>query len=126
VTQILQVQDAIDFFVKNRQYWKLPFTDSSIKSLENYATCNIKPIKTTSRLSLFFKSLGYYISERYVLSYLCQSLNEVAIFTDCFIEYFDKFSNKEFPHVLSILRKEFLDFKESLPVKTLSDNSSHR
>lgn len=126
VIHIIQVQDAIEFLVKNSHNWGLPFSDSSIKSLENYATCNINPLRTSSRVSLVFRSIGYFMNEKFVLSYLRQSLSECVYFTDNVIKYFGSFANQEFPPALLTIREQFLNFREYAPIKVLLEKSSRR
>jgi hypothetical protein len=116
----------LNFWQKFNNNWKLPFSESSVKSLENYATNNINPLRAHSRLNLVYRIIGYFINEKYILTYLRQSLIEVVDFSNSVLQFFRSFKDQELPLVLITIRERFLTFRNFTTIKLLSEKLSKR
>jgi DNA mismatch repair ATPase MutS len=80
IKQIKEVQETVSLIAGQLERWTFPFSETMMKSLENYVSSNIDPIKPGSRAQLLFQSLGYYLTDKSIYSYLKESIIEVAVY----------------------------------------------
>ena len=97
-------QETIAYLTRNRGRFILPFNDQQIKSIENYISTNIEPIKGES----IFECLKFCITDIQAYRYLKSSLSELTVFINTFFRLFED-KKEELPANVKMIHKE-LDF----------------
>jgi DNA mismatch repair protein MutS len=97
-------QETVSYLIRNISRFTLPFNDQQIKSVENYISTNIEPIKGES----IFECLKFCISDIKAYRYLKSSVLELTVFINTFFGLFED-KKEELPANMKMTHKE-LDF----------------
>lgn len=108
IKQIKEVQETVSFLAGQLEKGTFPFSETMMKSLENYVSSNIDPIKPGSKTQTQLQSLGYYFTDRSIHSYLKESILEVAVCLNRLISTFQVTGIENLP---ALLRSIFNELK---------------
>jgi DNA mismatch repair ATPase MutS len=97
-----------------------------MKSLENYVSSNIEPIKGTSKLQVLLQGIRYFIIDRYTYHYLKESIIELVEYTNRFLRIFENFNAINLPALLSDILNEFKSFTGEPVFRILSEKTSRQ
>jgi DNA mismatch repair ATPase MutS len=98
---VKQQQKAIQYFLKNINISELPFSEHQMKSLENYLSINITPIRHKN----IFESIKFCFTDIYSYIYIKNSLTEITNFIKGFYSFLTN-SKFQLPEILNNARKE--------------------
>lgn len=118
--QICATQQTVAFLSERLHQWQFPFSDSSLKSIDNYITSNINPVKPTTPLSLFLQGINCYFLDREAFRYLKESIVEIAGFTNHFVDFFESKNPVEFPKHLQNLFQNIKSISTAKPIAQLT------
>lgn len=126
INQIQEIQDTVFFLSKHLEDWKYPFSNNMMKSLENYVSSNIEPVKVTTRFQVLLQGIHYYIIDRYTYHYLKESITEMVEYTSRFLKTFENFDTGNLPVLLRFILNEFKSFTGEPVFRILSEKTSRQ
>ena len=124
INQIRTVQETVSFISQDERKWKLPFSDRMMKSLENYITCNIDPVRGARKLDIFITGIRYFIGERNIYYYLRESIVQVIEYINLLKKYLKQVNSEKQDALLKIFTDRVLSFADLTALKEVSDKIS--